>query len=299
MGKQELDLSEMFTVRYSYLNKINRHLFVKGKNTFTPGGQFHDILWVLKQHGAIPENIYNGKPRGEISHNHGVLDTLMNKYMQQMLAGGKTKTVQADLSYINNLLTTYLGKIPDSFLFNHKMVTPSLFLKELGFDPDEYIEISSYTHHPWYQAFVLENEYNWMQAEYWNVPLTDFISITNYALENGFTVLWNGDATHAGFRFSDAIASLPDTITHPEIERQKEFEDSSSYLDHVMHIVGKTTDSNGHRWYYIKNSWGIESNKAGGFLFMDENYFAIKTAAIVVNRKALPGAIRVKMNSKK
>lgn len=299
MGKGEIDLSEMFTARYSYLNKINQHLALNGQNTFTPGGQFHDIQWVLKHYGAVPENVYNGKPGGEYNHNHGMLDTAMKKYVKKMISEGKTKPSQSDMEYINGLLNVYLGKTPDSFLWNSKMVTPSIFLKDLGFDPDNYIEITSYTHHPWYKPFILENEYNWMNAEYMNVPLSDFTKITNNALEKGYTVLWSGDATDAGFRFYNAIAMLPDTIKNLESVRQRTFEDSSSYLDHVMHIVGKTTDSNGQTWYYIKNSWGSDGNKAGGFLLMNELYFAIKTTAIVVNKQAILEEIRNKIGLKK
>lgn len=299
MGKKETDLSEMFTARFSYLHKITRHLALKGQNTFTPGGQFHDIKWVLKNFGAAPESVYTGKPKGEYNHNHAALDTLMKRYVQKMVIEKKSGPSEKDLEYINDLLNLHLGRVPDSFLWNNKMVTPSGFLKELGFEPDDYMSITSYSHHPMYKTFVLENEYNWMQEEYMNVPLDDFIRITNSALEKGYSVLWNGDVNEPGFRYNDGIASLPDTIKNLAEYRQKTFEDSSSYLDHMMHVVGRTTDNNGYIWYYIKNSWGNNSNNAGGFIFMDQNYFSIKTAAIVVHKNAIPEDIREKISLKK
>ncbi len=296
MGKPEIDLSEMYTARLSYINKIRTHLRLNGSNYFTPGGQFHDVQWVLKNYGAVPEKIYSGKPGGEHNHNHGQLDTLMKRYVNHMLGLGKTKPDDADMQYINGLLDRYLGKLPGSFTEGNRQVTPAIYLTgELGFNPDDYIEVSSYSHHPWYKTFVLENKYNWSSGKYLNVPLNEFIRITDEALEKGFSVLWNGDVNETGFRFAQGTASLPYTVTNPEAERQKTFEDSSSYMDHMMHIVGKTTDNKGHKWYYIKNSWGSYSNSTGGYLFMDENYFAVKTAAIVIHKQAIPEAIKKKI----
>ncbi len=296
MGEKEVDLSEMYTARLIYPQKIIAHLQQKGQNYFTPGGQFHDVQWVIKHYGMVPEEVYNGKPRGEFNHDHSILDTLMKRYVDKMVADGKTKPDEADWRYINNLLDRYLGKLPAVFTYEEKPYTPQGFLKnELGLNPDDYLEITSYSHHPWYTSFVLENKYNWSSGLYMNVPLNDFIRITDEALDNGYSVLWDGDADDMGFVFREGLAFLPDTIKNLGAERQRTFADSSSYLDHMMHIVGKTTDNKGHKWYYIKNSWGSYSNSQGGYLYMDENYFAIKTAAIVVNKQIIPADIRNKM----
>lgn len=296
MGNREFDLSEMFTARLAYLQKIKTHLQTGGQNFFTPGGQFHDVQWVLKNFGIVPEEVYNGKPRGEYSHNHQILDTLMSFKLKSMLAKGKKEPDSLDWNYINNCLDKYLGKLPVTFKFEEHSFTPVDFMKKvLKINPDDYIEITSYSHHPWYKPFVLENKYNWMAAEYMNVPLADFLRITNEALKNGYSVLWNGDVSDSGFNFNNDLASLPGVIKNLADERQKAFSDSSSYLDHVMHIVGRTTDSKGGYWYYIKNSWGTFNNKERGFLYMDENYFAMKTAAIIVHKEAIPAAIKVKM----
>lgn len=296
MGNREFDLSEMFTARMSYLQKIKTHLKTGGQNYFTPGGQFQDVQWVLKKYGIVPEDVYNGKPRKEYAHNHQILDTLMSFKIKSMLADGKKEPDSLDWKYINNCLDKYLGKLPSAFQFDEKQVTPLNFMKKvLKFNPDDYIEITSYSHHPWYKPFVLENKYNWMSAEYMNVPLADFLRITNEALKNGYSVLWDGDVSETGFNFYDNIASLPDTIKILADERQRTFADSSSYLDHMMHIVGKTTDNKGRKWYYVKNSWGTNGNKERGFLYMNENYFAIKTAAIVVHKAAIPADIKKKI----
>jgi bleomycin hydrolase len=295
LGKKEVDLSEMYTARWVYIQKIQTHLQLKGQNYFTPGGQFHDVQWVLKNYGMMPESVYNGKPGGESNHDHSALDTAMNRFVSQMVADGKSEPAKADWEYINNLLDSHLGKLPAKFNYENKTVTPQRFLKEeLAINPDDYLEITSYSHHPWYVPFVLENKYNWNSGRYMNVPLADFIRITEAALDNGYTVLWNGDVKETGFHFWDALALLPVKPYDLAAERQRTFADSSSYLDHMMHIVGKTTDDKKQRWYYVKNSWG-KNNSEGGYLYMSKDYFAIKTAAIVVHKNAIPEDIRKKL----
>jgi len=297
MGKGEYDLSEMYTARMAYLQKIKTHLKTKGQNYFTPGGQFHDVQFVLKSYGMVPETVYNGKTNGETYHNHSQLDALMAKYINQLVAKGIKEPDANDWKYINGLFDKYLGKVPLSFIYKGKKYTPQSFLKnELEFDPDDYIELTSYTHHPYYSGFVLENKYNWSSSKYMNVPFADFIRITDEALKNGYSVIWNGDVDESTFHFSGSYAYLnpPYDIVK---ERQRTFEDSTSSLDHAMHITGLTTDNAGRRWYYIKNSWGT-GNTSGGYILMDENYFSIKTAAIVVNKKGIPADIRLKMGLK-
>lgn len=297
MGKGVYDLSEMYTARMAYLEKIKTHLKCKGKNYFTPGGQFHDVQLVIKNYGMTPETAYNGKTNKETPHNHAELDTLVAEYIRQLVAKGKPEPDAKDWTYINKLLDTHLGKIPPSFIYEGKNYTPKTFLTErTGFNPDDYVEITSYTHHPYYSGFVLENKYNWTSSEYINVPFSDFLRITNEALQNGYSVLWNGDVNEPDFHFWTSYAWLPFSADIVK-ERQKTFEDSSSSLDHVMHITGLTTDNTGRRWYYIKNSWGT-FNTTGGYLLMDENYFAVKTAAIVVHKKAIPEDIRSKLGIK-
>src|SRR6185436_19717217 len=81
-GKGALDLSEMFIARYSMMRKIERHLQLKGANYFTPGGQFHDVIWVIKNYGIVPESVYSGKGKQEINHNHAEMDTVLSHFVQ-------------------------------------------------------------------------------------------------------------------------------------------------------------------------------------------------------------------------
>ncbi len=293
---KNIDLSEMYLARFSYLNKIKKHLEVAGKNKFTPGGQFHDVTLVLSSAGIVPDPNRNSTPALYKPHDHGELDTAMSKLIKNLLAEKKTKPTAEDWKYINTLLDKNLGKVPTSINADGKEYTPQQYLNTyLGINEDNFIELTSYTHHPYYKKFVLENEYNWLGAGYMNVPLANLTSITDNALEKGYTVLWSGDVNEPGFDFDHGAAYMNYEPADKVEERQLSFADSSSYLDHVMHIVGKTTDKTSRKWYLVKNSWGTNSDNPTGYLYMSEDYFLIKTAAIVVNKEAIDKEIRKKM----
>lgn len=293
---QRINLSEMFVARYSYINKMQQYLAQQGNTFFTPGGQFHDILKVIRQYGIVPETEYSGRPNGETDHNQAMLDTLMFRFAQSLLKQGKTKPAKEDLAYMNKILDQWLGKVPATFVYKGKTYTPLGFTKNvLRFNADDYIELTSYTHHPFYQNFVLEDKYNWTRDNYYNIPLADLMQITDSALANGYTVCWDGDVTETGFMYENGIAKLDYTITDMIAERQQTYENNSSTIDHMMQVTGTAVDNHNGRWYYIKNSWGDYSNKLGGYLYMQEDYFKIKTIAIIVNKNAIPAALRKKM----
>jgi bleomycin hydrolase len=293
---QHVNLSEMFVARYSYINKMHQYLAQNGKTFFTPGGQFHDILKVIKQHGIVPEEVYTGRPNGEQDHNQAMLDTLMFHFAQSLLKQKKTKPSTDDLAYMNKILDQWLGKVPVTFLYKGSTYTPLSFTKDvLQFNADDYVELTSYTHHPFYKYFVLEDKFNWTKDKYFNIRLTDLIQITDSALAKGYTVCWDGDVTETGFMYESGIAKLNYTVTDFTTERQKTYEDKSSTIDHMMQVTGTAIDNTKRKWFYIKNSWGNYSNKLGGYIYMQDDYFKIKTIAIIVNKNAIPAALRKKM----
>lgn len=295
-GKGANDLSEMFVARHSMMRKIERHLKLKGGNFFTPGGQFHDAVWVMKNFGMVPEEVYSGKGKGETNHNHAEMDSILSWFVKDCLEENITVLTRRLRFVVDSVLDSYYGKIPASFLYKGKTYTPQTYLTEyLSVNPDDYIEITSYTHHPNYTKFVLEDKYNWTGDEYWNVPLSDFSSITDSALKNGFTVGWDGDAQDNYFDYIEGLAFMPVIIKDFPSARQTAFEDKSTELDHMMHIVGSAKEKSGKKWYYIKNSWG-NTNTMGGFLWMREDYFKMRTLAIIVNKAAIPAGIRKKMH---
>jgi bleomycin hydrolase len=295
-GKKPVDLSEMFIARYSYLRKIYQHLKLKGTNFFTPGGQFHDVMWVVKNYGMMPESAYSGKANGESNHNHTNLDTIAQRFVNKLLGEGKTTLDSADLVYINREFDYSLGKVPVTFIYNNKKYTPKTFAEtELAFNPDDYVEITSYNHHPFYKPFILEDKYNWTFDQYYNVPVSDFSRITDYALQNKYTVGWDGDADDPYFNFYEGLAYLHVNSNDFQKSRQQALDDQSTLLNHMMHIVASAKDKDGKKWYYVKNSWGSTYNKLGGYLFMRDDYFKIRTVAIIVNKKSIPADIRNKL----
>jgi bleomycin hydrolase len=288
-GKGATDLSEMFIARHSMMRKVERHLNLNGSNFFTPGGQFHDVVWVMKNFGAMPEEAYPGRGRGEEKHNHAEMDTVFSKWVKYILSLGITELYTGQRNIMDSLLDYYYGKIPVSFLYKGKTYTPKTYLKNyLGINPDDY------THHPYYTKFVLEDKYNWTADGYWNVPLGDFTAITNTALDNGYTVGWDGDAEDEYFDYYEGLAYMPEPIKDFTTARQTAFENKTTELDHMMHIVGRTKQKD-NIWYYIKNSWGNDTNPLGGFMWMREDYFKMRTLAIIVNKNAIPFEIRKKM----
>lgn len=295
-GKGVHDLSEMFIARHSMVRKIERHLKLKGGNFFTPGGQFHDAVWVMKNYGMMPEEAYSGKGRGEMRHNHSEMDTLLSDFVSASVKEGITGLTPGLRRFTDSVLDSYYGKLPGSFLYKGRNYTPQTYMKNyLGINPDDFVEITSYTHHPFYKPFVLEDKYNWTGDVYNNVTMDDFSRITDSALKNGYTVGWDGDADDPEFLFFDGLAFLSKPIGNYQQERQAAFENQSTLLNHMMHIVAVVKDRQGKKWYYIKNSWGNYSNSLGGHLFMREDYFKIRTLAIIVNKNAIPAAIRAKM----
>ena len=293
-GKQ-VDLSEMFVARYSYLRKIHRHLSLGGSNFFTPGGQFHDIAWVMSNHGMMPEQAYSGKPNGALNHHHAELDTLLAQFCRKLVSQGIKLMSSAQEDYVNNILDRYLGKLPASFTYEGSVYTPFSFLERyLEINPADYVEITSRTDHPFYTSFILEDKYNWSGDAYYNVPLQDFSAITDYALSKGFTVGWDGDAVDQFFDHRSGLAFLNGSGNDQQ-SRQRAYIDGSTELNHMMEITGISYDKNNRAWYYVKNSWGDYSNDLGGYLFMRDDYFRMRTVAIIVNKLAIPPDIRARL----
>jgi bleomycin hydrolase len=294
--KIKVDLSEMFIARYSYIRKIEIHLQQKAGNYFTPGGQFHDVAWVIKNYGAMPESAYSGKTNGQKVHNHALLDTALDHYVKQLVQQNITSLSTQHRAYIDSVLDEHLGYVPADFDVEGVSYTPHTYLtKYLKLNINNYIEITSYTHHPFYTSFILEDKYNWTSDKYYNLPIEDVLSITNSVLKKGNTVGWDGDVDEPTFLYEKGLAFLPTPIINYQKERQITFKDGSTDIDHLMHIVAVVKDNKGKDWYYVKNSWGNYSNSLKGFLFMSKEYFAIKTSAIIINKNDLPQAISKKL----
>lgn len=292
MGKGEYDLSEMYVVRNNYVDRLKNNYLRQGKGNTDEGGQSHDWMEIFVESGIVPEEVYPGINYNSTTHNHQELNSYL-KAVAQVSVDLKRESPQYE-SVVNAILDTYLGKAPQSFTYKGVTYTPVSFAKSLGINPSDYVEITSMTHFPFYTKGVLEVPDNWRMEKFYNVPLDELIEIMNYALNNGYTVDWDGDTSEDGFSNRKGVALFPSSNVTQDM-RQAMFENFTTTDDHMMHITGLTTDQNGNKYYITKNSWGAESNKFGGYLNMSEQYVRAKTLFIMVNKNSVPKEIRDKL----
>ncbi|MEI6853154.1 MAG: C1 family peptidase [Bacteroidota bacterium] len=315
MGKGEVDLSEMFFVWNIYPQKAVNYVRWHGKVFLTPGGQPHDVMNVIRTYGMMPEKAYCGKDANMVGYNHARMDTLIKEKVKLFMQNGMNGGYQKLEDDVRSILRLNMGEPPVDFKFNNTTYTPKEFARSLEFTPDNYIELTSYDHHPWYKPFVLETKYNWSHDLYYNLPFDEFFGTIDTALQNGYTVLWNGDVSEKEFSYEYGLALVPEkkwddksteekdnTFLKPEKEvkadaalRQTTFETLESKVDHVMHIVGTAHDQFGKKYYMVKNSWG-DTELTGGLIYMSEAYLKLKTISIMVNKSALPDRIMKKLN---
>lgn len=324
-----LDLSEMFVVRMCYRDKADRYVRMYGGTNFGPGGSVLDVPYVIATYGIVPEEAYAGLEYGEEKHMHGELDGILTGLVKTVVKKSDHKVTPAWGNAFDGVLDAYLGKVPATFSYNGKTYTPQTFAASLGFNPDDYVAVTSFTHHPFYKPFVLEVADNWLWAPYHNVPLNELKAIVDNALENGYTVCWAADVSEGGFKWAKGVALMPKEKNGTDLEgtelsrwvklsdkdreadrynfdgpveeievtqelRQQMFDSQETTDDHGMVIVGTATDRLGNRYYKVKNSWDT-NNEYDGYFYVSEPYFLAKTIDIMVNKKALPAAIASRM----
>ena len=310
-GKGEYDLSEMFTVRYNYYERLNDNYLRRGKGNIGEGSIAHMALKVIDKYGIVPQSAYLGINYDSPLPDHRELGTYI-----AAIAGASVELRQRSPEYFelqDALFDIYMGKLPENFEYEGKEYTPISFRDMLGIDIDDYVEITSFSHHPFYQEVPLEIPDNWDHELLYNLPLDDMMAVIDNALNNGYTVCWDGDVSEQGYVFMPTgVAVLPadprtdmQTIAASssiieEVEyvdqamRQAGFESFTTTDDHLEHITGIATDPAGTRYYITKNSWG-ERGPFGGYHYMSEKYVRAKTVSILVHKDAIPSDIKAKM----
>lgn len=330
IGKESLDLSDMFIVRECYNAKAEKYVRLHGMLNFGQGGAFHDVIWVIKNFGIVPESVYTGLTIGGEGHLHSEMEAMLKGQVEAVAENKNKKLSPVWGSVLNGTLDAYLGEVPEEFEYEGKKYTPKSFAAErVGLNMDDYVEIGSFTHHPFYTKFAIEIPDNWMWDEIYNVPLDELEEIVDYALENGYTVAWGSDVSEKGFATkTKGVAVVPDIIKEnaPDAEidkwesltkaekekgmykldkpvkemnvtqdlRQEAFDDFRTTDDHGMHITGMVKDQNGNKFYKVKNSWG-SYNSLGGYFYCSKPFFRFKTIDVMVHKDAIPPAIRKKM----
>jgi len=331
MGKKNVaDLSEMFIVRNCYYDKAIKHVRLHGALNFGGGGAFHDVTYVLKNYGLVPEKAYTGLQYAENNHVHGELDLLLKNYVNGVIKNKNKKISTAWKTGINGILDAYLGKEITKFTYKGKEYTPKSFAKDVtGLNADDYVTISSFNHHPYYKTFILEIPDNWLWGEVYNLPMQEMLKVIDYSLENGYTVAWATDVSEKGFSYKNGVAIVPgkdikemsdserskwENLTKKEKQdalysfdkpvsekkitqemRQEAFDNYKTTDDHGMLIMGTAKDQNGKKYYIVKNSWA-ESNKYKGYLYASEAFVLYKTTNIMINKNAIPKDIKKKLN---
>lgn len=304
-GHTDLNLSEMFVVRNIYKNKARNYVLRQGKANFSQGSLSHDLIAAVKRHGIVPDQVYSGLKQGEKAHDHNEMEAGLKGFLDGILQS-KRLSKKWPLAF-NGILDAYLGKVPTEFMYMGESHTPESFAAFLNIEPDNYISFTSFTHHPFYESFILEIPDNYSNGSFYNLPMDELTALIDHAIENGFSVAWDGDVSEQGFSAREGIAIMPadptreDLFTMPgeEIEpsqelRQDQFETYATTDDHLMHIVGKAVDQKGNNYYIIKNSWG-KISPYEGYMYMSEAYLQMKTVAVMVHRDALTEQINAQM----
>ena len=330
IGKKPVDLSEMFVVRNCYADKAQRYVRLHGSLNFGGGGAFHDVIYVMSKYGMVPESAYAGLNYGETGHVHGESDEVLKSYVDGVVKNSNKKLTTAWFEGFNGILDAYFGKLPANFDVDGKSFTPQSYVKEvMGLNADDYVQLSSYTHHPFYSTFAIEVPDNWLWGHVYNLPLDELIQVMDYSLNEGYTIGWATDVSEKGFSHKNGVAIVPVTdekemsgserskwesmskeqkqsygfdgpvqelnVT-PEI-RQQAYDNYLTTDDHGMHITGMVKDQNGNVYYKVKNSWNVDS-KYEGYLYASMPFVRYKTMSIMVHKNAIPKEIRKKLGMK-
>ena len=316
------DFSEMYVVRKAYHDRAIKYVRLNGKMNFAAGSDFGDVLEVAREYGLVDQKAYSGLQYGYDLPVQGELDAVLKGYVDAVVKNPNRKLTSVWPKGLDGILDAYMGEIPERFTVGGVSYTPESYVNSYKLNTDDYIGLTSYTHHPFYTAFAMEVEDNWRCTPSWNVPLDEFMAIIDNAVNNGYTVAWGGDVSEPGFT-RDGLAILIDTEakatsgsdqerwvgkaeekpqekkTIKELDvtqeiRQQMFDEKTSTDDHGMHLYGIAKDQNGTKYYLIKNSWG-ETGAYKGIWYMSENFVKGKTLNIVVNKKAIPANIKKKL----
>jgi bleomycin hydrolase len=305
---REIDLSEMFTVRNMYIEKAKNYVLRNGKAQFGEGGLGHDEIRAVASYGAVPLKEYTGLLNGEKSYDHQKLFGELQRYLDSVL---RKKPISNDwLDGYVKILDGNLGVPPKEFSYDGKTYTPNSFAKDvLHFNPDDYVSLTSFTHQPYYQSFVLQVPDNYSNGSFYNLPLNELMEAVKYAIDKGYTVTWDADVSNKGFMQGVGLAlnldnttSYPRDQINPDIKeasydaaiRQQLYENLTTQDDHLMHITGVEKSKGGKTFFMVKNSWG-QIGPFDGYINVSEAYFAINTVSLVIPKAALSKEIIEKL----
>lgn len=324
VSNREVELAPMWIVRHTYEEKAIQYIRYNGKVNFGQGGAFHDVSNMSKKYGMVPMSAYTGQQYGEDKHMHGELAAVLQGYLDGVLKNKNGRLTTKWFDGYTAILDAYLGEKPETFTVEGKEYTPMTYMNDyLKFSPDDYVGISSFSHHEFYKPFIIEVEDNWSNDMVYNLPIDEFMNVMTASLEGGFSYAWASDVSENGFSFKRGLAVHPpktgdwehrafrrleksavDSIFQNSIEewtvtqdeRQKMFDNFETTDDHGMHAVGLVKDQNDKKYLIIKNSWGTDSNDCDGYFYASEAFVKAKTMDILIHKDALPKDLKKKLN---
>lgn len=308
----QIDLSEMYTVRNTYPKKAANFVMRQGKAQFSEGGLAHDVMNSVAEYGLVPNTAFSGLFHGETNHNHAELVAVLTSMVETYADNPGLKLSKKWKGAMDAVLSVYIGSNPKTFKYEGQQYTPKLFLEITRLNPKDYVHITSFAHAPFYSEFILNIPDNWSNGSFYNVPLNDMIETINNAIENGFTIALDCDVSERTFSSKSGVAVIPESpknnkkaleAVYPEKQitqeyRQEEFENFTTTDDHLMHITGILKDQNGTTYYKVKNSWGTDAsrNANGGYVYFSESYMRLKAISITLHRDAVVKTIAYKLN---
>lgn len=330
MGKGEHDLCEMFVVHKTMQDRAKQTVRTHGDVSYSQGGSFYDVLYCMQNYGIIPQEAMPqpGTLYGDTLPNHNEVDLVATAFVDALATSKLRKLTPAWTKAFCGIYDAYLGECPETFTYEGKEYTPQSYMESLGLNMDDYVSLTSYTHHPFYKPFVIEVQDNWRWALSYNLPINELMEVFDNAINNGYTIAWGSDVSELGFT-RDGIAVMPDMKAQdltgsdaarwlgltadekrheatnkpmPEIEvtqemRQQAYDNWETTDDHGMLIYGIAKDQNGKEYYMVKNSWG-QAGKYNGIWYASKAFTAYKTMNIIVNKNAIPKDIRKKLGLK-
>lgn len=329
LGKDSVSLSPMFVVWNTYDEKANKYVRMHGSMNFGQGGASADVTWAIKEYGIVPLELYKGLNYGEDVHAHGEVDAILKGYLDAVISNPNKKLSTAWKKGYDGILDAYLGEKPEKFTWKGKEYTPQTFATEAcGLNMDDYVSLTSFTHHPFYTKFAVEVPDNWIGEESYNLPLDELMEVLDQAIDKGYTFSWGSDVSEQGFtrnglavvpqkdlkEMSDAeIAkwvSMPknqqtaELLKKPGKEkeitqelRQQEFDNYLTTDDHGMHVIGKAVDQIGNKYFIVKNSWGKYGDYEG-YLYASYPFVAYKTTSVMLHKDAIPKDLKKKLGIK-
>ena len=329
MGKGTFDLSEMFIVHHTMIDRAVNYVRYHGDNSFSPGGSFYDAIFCLKNYGLVPQEAMPGIMYGEKLPVHNELDAVADGYVNAIAKGHLRKLSPVWKQGLSAIYDTYLGKCPETFTYEGKEYTPQSFAAMLGLNPDDYVSLTSYTHHPFYEKMNIEIQDNWRNGLSYNLPIDELMAVMDNAIKSGYTFAWGSDVSEQGFT-RNGVAVMPDAekaaelsgsdmarwtgmkpeskreeltskpqpeVTVTQEMRQEAFDNWETTDDHGMLIYGIAKDQTGKEYFMVKNSWGTDS-KYKGIWYASKAFVSYKTMNILVHKNALPKEIAKKLGLK-